>query len=67
MALVPAFASPAYYVNKGSSSVGASLVTATPLIASRQLLQAYTWVAASWASAYRCSWLIPLLPCIHKP
>lgn len=42
VALLPAFASPAYYTEKGSSSVGAALVAGTPLIATQRLLQAYT-------------------------
>eukprot|EP00887_Chlorella_sp_A99_P002208 scaffold21.g2208.t1 len=47
IALVPAFASPAYYVNKGSSTIGAALVTDTPLIATRGLLQAYSFLEES--------------------
>ena len=41
LAVAPAFASDAYYVNKGSSSIGAALVAGTPLIAHRYMLQSY--------------------------
>jgi len=41
IALSPAFASNAYYVNKGSSSIGASLISGTPLIAHRRMLKSY--------------------------
>jgi hypothetical protein len=40
-AILPLFASDAYFVNKGSSSVGASIITGTPLIATPKLLAAY--------------------------
>jgi hypothetical protein len=38
---LPLFASDAYFVNKGSSSIGASIITGTPLIATPKLLAAY--------------------------
>ncbi|PSC68981.1 hypothetical protein C2E20_7512 [Micractinium conductrix] len=44
IALAPAFASDAYYVNKGSSSIGASLISGTPLIAHRYMLKAYNFL-----------------------
>ena len=46
-ALLPAFNSPAYYLNKGSSSVGASLISGTPLLASPPLLEAYSFLDPS--------------------
>lgn len=39
--MAPAFASDAYYVNKGSSSIGASLIADTPLISHRYMLKSY--------------------------
>ncbi|GAB4821499.1 hypothetical protein N2152v2_008545 [Parachlorella kessleri] len=46
-ALLPAFNSPAYYLTKGSSSVGASLIAGTPLVATPQLLGAYSFLDES--------------------
>lgn len=41
LAVAPAFANDAYYVNKGSSSIGASLISGTPLISHRYMLKSY--------------------------
>ena len=46
-AILPAFNSPAYYLSKGSSSVGASLIAGTPLVATPQLLGAYSFLDES--------------------
>jgi hypothetical protein len=48
-AILPAFASDAYYVNKGSSSVAASFISGTPLVATPRLLQAYSFLDESAA------------------
>lgn len=50
LAIMPAFASEAYFINKGSSSVAASLISGTPLVATPRLLAAYTFLDA--ASVY---------------
>lgn len=44
IAVVPAFASPAYNLNKGSSSVAAAIAAGTPLLADRALLRAYSFL-----------------------
>lgn len=44
LAVVPAFASDAYYVNKGSSSIGASLISGVPLVSHRYMLKSYKCV-----------------------
>lgn len=44
IAVVPAFASPAYNLNKGSSSVAAVIAAGTPLLADRALLWAYSFL-----------------------
>lgn len=41
IAVAPAFANDAYYINKGSSSIGASLISGTPLISHRYMLKSY--------------------------
>ena len=41
IAVLPAFASDAYYVDKGSSSIGTAIIAGTPLIATPKLLEAY--------------------------
>ncbi|OZJ02129.1 hypothetical protein BZG36_04586 [Bifiguratus adelaidae] len=41
VALLPAFGSDAYYEYKASSSVGAALLTGTPLVANKRLLDTY--------------------------
>ena len=41
LAVAPAFADDAYYINKGSSSIGASLSAGTPLISHRYMLKSY--------------------------
>ena len=43
-AVLPGFASGAYYINKGSSSVGAAFIAGTPLLATPPLLRAYKFV-----------------------
>ncbi|KAK9463223.1 uncharacterized protein V1516DRAFT_618769 [Lipomyces oligophaga] len=43
-ALVPAFATDEYYDRKASSSVPASLIAGTPIVCTRQMLQAYTYL-----------------------
>ncbi|PRW45695.1 hypothetical protein C2E21_5862 [Chlorella sorokiniana] len=47
LAVVPAFASDAYYVNKGSSSIGASLISGVPLISHRYMLKSYNFLEES--------------------
>lgn len=43
-ALLPAFASDTYYDRKASSSVPASLISGTPLIATRRMLETYNYL-----------------------
>lgn len=45
IALLLAFASKAYYTLKASSSVAASIICGTPLLADSELLAAYTYVS----------------------
>lgn len=49
-ALLPAFASDTYYSHKASSSVPASLIAGTPIVANKQLLDAYSYLPreATW-------------------
>lgn len=47
IAIMPAFASDAYYMYKGSSSVAASLIADTPIIATPRLLAAYSFLDTS--------------------
>ena len=47
VAIMPLFASEAYYVSKGSSSVAAALIAGTPLVATPRLLRAYSFLDAS--------------------
>ena len=47
LAIMPAFASEAYYLHKGSSSVAASFIAGTPLIATPRTLAAYSFLDAS--------------------
>lgn len=47
IAVAPAFASDAYYVNKGSSSIGASLISGTPIISHRYMLKSYDFLEES--------------------
>lgn len=44
LAVLPAFASDAYYFNKGSSTVGTALVSGTPVVATKRLLGAYSYL-----------------------
>lgn len=46
-AVLPAFASDAYYTHKASSSVAASLICGTPLLADARLLAAYSYLPAN--------------------
>lgn len=50
-ALIPGFADQDYFTTKASSSVPASLIAGSPLIATRKLLDAYTYLEE------RCVWL----------
>lgn len=43
-AVLPAFASDAYFFNKGSSTVGTALVAGTPIVATKRLLRAYSYL-----------------------
>ena len=43
-ALLAAFASDSYYTDKSSSSVAASLLCATPMIADQKLLDSYSYL-----------------------
>lgn len=47
IAIMPAFASEAYYIHKGSSSVAASFIAGTPLIVTPRTLAAYSFLDAS--------------------
>ncbi|KAL4427608.1 hypothetical protein ABPG75_001697 [Micractinium tetrahymenae] len=47
IAVAPAFANDAYYINKGSSSIGASLISGTPLISHRYMLKSYNFLEES--------------------
>ncbi len=47
LAVVPAFASDHYYTTKASSSVAAALICGTPLLASAELLAAYSYLHAN--------------------
>lgn len=44
LAVVPGFARDTYYKSKASSSVAAALICCTPLIANRDLMNAYTYL-----------------------
>jgi hypothetical protein len=50
-ALIPGFADKDYFTTKASSTVPASLIAGSPLIATRRLLHAYTYLAEE------CVWL----------
>ena len=45
LAILPAFASPAYLTHKASSSVAASIICGTPLLADAALLNSYSYLA----------------------
>ncbi len=47
LAIMPAFASDAYYLHKGSSSIAASFIAGTPLIATPRTLAAYSFLDSS--------------------
>jgi hypothetical protein len=47
LAIMPAFASEAYYLHKGSSSIAASFIAGTPLIATPRTLAAYSFLDSS--------------------
>ena len=47
LAVLPAFASDHYYTTKASSSVAAALICGTPLLATEQLLAAYSYLQAN--------------------
>ena len=47
VAIMPAFASEAYYIHKGSSSVAASFIAGTPLIVTPRTLAAYSFLDSS--------------------
>ncbi|KAH7623648.1 hypothetical protein Ndes2526B_g00880 [Nannochloris sp. 'desiccata'] len=47
LAIMPAFASEAYYLHKGSSSIAASFIAGTPLIATPRALAAYSFLDSS--------------------
>jgi hypothetical protein len=49
VALVPSFATEAYYVERASSTVAASLIAGCPLVASRRLFATYTYLDESVA------------------
>ena len=44
VAVLPAFASPAYLTHKASSSVAAAIISGTPLLADEALLRAYSYL-----------------------
>ena len=44
LAVLPAFASPAYLTHKASSSVAAAIICGTPLLADEALLRAYSYL-----------------------
>ena len=46
LAVLPAFASPAYLTHKASSSVAAAIICGTPLLADEALLRAYSYLPA---------------------
>lgn len=47
IAIIPAFASYDYFVNKASSSVPASIISGTPLVVTQELLDSYTYLDKS--------------------
>lgn len=51
VAILPAFSSDEYYTDRASSTMGAALISATPLIATPEMLRVYRCARAGCCDA----------------